>query len=151
MISDEKKRQICMALYSALAQDKVDFSTGTVKSEFSREQISYVKELLFIFGTLGPVRDKVRGWLKDFKLDQAAGIHKSNNPEMLWKTVDKTVGGKYGIPESRVRKARGTMRKIYRQSGHTPKYRKGASTIDEVQLSKVDFENIFDLFPGIQK
>ena len=151
MISDSDKWQICMALYSALAQDKVDFSTGTVKSKFSREQISYVKELLFIFGTPGFVRDKSRGWLKDVKLDQAAQIHKSNHPELLWKTVDKTVGDKYGIPESRVRKARGTMRKLYRQTGQTPEYRKGALIMDDVQLSKGDFENIFDLFPEIQK
>ena len=83
MISDSDKWQVCMALYSALAQDKVDFSTGTVKSKFSREQISYVKELLFIFGTPGFARDKSRGWMKDFKLDQAAQIHKSNHHELL--------------------------------------------------------------------
>ena len=140
-----------MALYSALVQDKVDFSTGKAVWKPSQKQISYVKQLLFIFGTIGEVRDKLRTLLRDFKLDEAAQVHKANNPDMLWKTVDEEVAEKCGVRRSRVTSARSTMRKIYKKSPCPPQYRSGEVTIDELSLSPVEFEKIAYLFPELQK
>ncbi len=153
-ILDYQKRDACMALFSALVQEKVDFSNDVLTPrQLSKEQISYLKALLYRFATFGKLRNKMRTSLRDFSLDLAAQIQKSNNPEKLWKTVDQDVANQYSIPISRVTKARRVIRKSYFLAGISrPEIESGVvASIGELQLSAVDFEKISDLFPEIGK
>ena len=137
MISDDEKRRACMLLYSALVQDKVDFSTGKVTYELSSDQVNYLKRLLHSASHSGMLDNQLttvfRGiqlaYAVQMKVAQSSLDNLGKSDAKIFRELDEY----YGLKGGRTKKAYLKYQKIFYESDQSLR------ALAASQLPDIDF------------
>lgn len=109
-----------MLLYSALVQDKVDFSTGKVTYELSSNQVNYLKRLLHSAAHSGTLDNQLTTMIRGFQLAYAVQMKMAESIlDNLGKSdakIFRELDEYYGLKGGRTKKAHLKYQKIFYES-----------------------------------